>query len=81
MACLFTDINDVVECYVIPTLGDNVYDYDVRGIAEAISYFDLGYRYGVKVNDQEGFRIIDSIQSGDNPLAYWDIVVSYRKEN
>ena len=67
---MFTDINDVVECYVIPTLGDNAYDYDVRGIAEAISYFD-----------QEGFRIIDSIQSGDNPLAYWDIVVSYRKEN
>ena len=67
---LFTTIDDVVEYYVIPTLGDYAGDYDVRGIAEAISH------YG-----QEGFRIIESIQSDDNPQAYWDIVASHARGN
>ena len=70
MATMFTDIDDVVEYYVIPTLGGYADDYDVRGIAEAISHYD-----------QEGFRIIESIHSDDNPEVYWDIVESHLKGN
>lgn len=70
MTYLFIDIDDVVERVVIPTLGDYADDYDVRGIAEAISYYD-----------QEGFRIIDAAQSDDNPKIYWDIVASHTRGN
>ena len=70
MAYLFIDIDDVVERVVIPTLGDYADDYDVMGIAKAISYYD-----------QEGFRIIDAVQSDDNPKIYWDIVASHTRGN
>ena len=76
---LFTDIDEIVERYVIPTLGDYVDDYDVMGIAVGISYWDAEYRYGVRYADKAGFRIIPSILSGANPKVYWDIVDSYRK--
>ena len=81
MAYLFTDIDEIVERYVIPTLGEYADDYDVRGIAKDISYYDLGYRHGVKMYDQAGFRLIESIQSEVNPQVYWDIVASYAKGN
>ena len=77
----FTDIDDVVEYYVIPTLGGHADDYDVRGIAEAISYYDDGCRDGVRHADMAGFRINQYIESYVNPRVYWDIVESHRKGN
>ena len=81
MAYLFTDINDVVDRYVVPTLGDHADDYDVMGIAEDISYYDDGYRDGVRHADKAGFRIFDSIESNISPQVYWDIVARHAKGN
>ena len=81
MATSFKTIDDVVEQYVHPTLGDYADDYDVRGIAEAISYYDDGYCDGVRHADKAGFRISESIESNISPQVYWDIVASYARGN
>ena len=82
MSPLFSSIDDVVEQYVIPTLGEYADKFDVVGIAKAITFYDRGYRHGVVMRDQAGFRIVPSIESSDdNDHDYWQIVDSYLKRN
>ncbi len=81
---LFSSIDDVVEQYVIPMLGAYADDFDVVGIAKAITFYDRGYRKGVVMSSQAGFRLIPSIFFGDvgvDGKDYWQIADSYAKGN
>ena len=47
-------IRNVIEEHVVPALGDDVDDYDVEAIAQAVSEWQPGVGYVVTV-DEAGF--------------------------
>ena len=84
MATIYKTINDVVEEYVRPTLGDWAKFYNVKDIAYEISYYRT-IRDTDCVRFDRSCRILEDVHDPDSVFfdadIFWDVAEDNRKGN